>query len=128
MADPANGPYPHYQRDGPMAGEEPIAGPGRDRGPDRSVPTRAGRRSDGHRPGPGTEETIATSRLVVYFTLAMWLFRGCGYDTVLRNLVEGLAWTQTRLGRVAGGSMAEFCTSTAYRSGQASAVSAPPWP
>lgn len=34
------------------------------------------------------------ARLVVYFTLAMWLFRGCGYDTVLRNLVEGLAWTR----------------------------------
>ncbi|HEX5114433.1 MAG TPA: IS4 family transposase [Pseudonocardiaceae bacterium] len=34
------------------------------------------------------------ARLVVYFTLAMWLFAGHGYDTVLRNLVEGLAWTK----------------------------------
>lgn len=38
------------------------------------------------------------ARLVVYFTLAMWLFRGCGYDTVLRNLVEGLAWTRAGWG------------------------------
>jgi len=34
------------------------------------------------------------ARLMVYFTLALWLFAGCGYDTVLRNLVEGLAWTR----------------------------------
>jgi hypothetical protein len=34
------------------------------------------------------------ARLVVYFTLAMWLFAEHGYDTVLRNLVEGLAWTK----------------------------------
>jgi Insertion element 4 transposase N-terminal/Transposase DDE domain len=34
------------------------------------------------------------ARLTVYFTLALWLFMGCGYDTVLRNLAEGLAWVQ----------------------------------
>jgi hypothetical protein len=38
------------------------------------------------------------ARLVVYFTLAMWLFAGYGYDTVPRNLVEGLAWTPTGWG------------------------------
>ena len=38
------------------------------------------------------------ARLVVYFTLAMWLFAGQGYDTVLRNLVEGLAWTRAGWG------------------------------
>ena len=32
------------------------------------------------------------ARLTVYFTLALWLFMGCGYDAVLRNLAEGLAW------------------------------------
>lgn len=34
------------------------------------------------------------ARLMVYFTLAMWLFAGSGYDTVIRHLVEGLAWTR----------------------------------
>lgn len=34
------------------------------------------------------------ARLVLYFTLALWLFAGSGYDTVIRNLVEGLAWTR----------------------------------
>jgi Insertion element 4 transposase N-terminal/Transposase DDE domain len=34
------------------------------------------------------------ARLTVYFTLALWLFMGCGYDAVLRNLVDGLAWAQ----------------------------------
>jgi hypothetical protein len=39
------------------------------------------------------------ARLTVYFTLALWLFMGCGYDTVLRNLVEGLAWTRAGWGQ-----------------------------
>lgn len=39
------------------------------------------------------------ARLVVYFTLALWLFAGSGYDTVLRNLVEGLAWTRQGWGQ-----------------------------
>lgn len=34
------------------------------------------------------------ARLMVYFTLALWLFAGSGYDTVIRNLVEGLAWSR----------------------------------
>jgi hypothetical protein len=34
------------------------------------------------------------ARLMVYFTLAMWLFAGSGYDAVIRHLVEGLAWTR----------------------------------
>lgn len=38
------------------------------------------------------------ARLMVYFTLAMWLFAGAGYDTVIRNLVEGLAWTRAGWG------------------------------
>jgi Insertion element 4 transposase N-terminal/Transposase DDE domain len=38
------------------------------------------------------------ARLTVYFTLALWLFMGCGYDAVIRNLVEGLAWTQAGWG------------------------------
>ncbi|MCX4910364.1 IS4 family transposase [Streptomyces sp. NBC_00878] len=38
------------------------------------------------------EERIRSlpSWLVVYFTLAMWLFTGSGYDSVLRELVENL--------------------------------------
>ncbi len=39
------------------------------------------------------------ARLTVYFTLALWLFMGCGYDIVLRNLVEGLAWTRAGWGQ-----------------------------
>jgi hypothetical protein len=35
---------------------------------------------------------LLPARLTVYFTLALWLFMGCGYDAVLRNLAEGLAW------------------------------------
>lgn len=38
------------------------------------------------------------ARLMVYFTLAMWLFAGSGYDAVIRNLVEGLAWTRAGWG------------------------------
>ena len=38
------------------------------------------------------------ARLTVYFTLALWLFMGCGYDAVIRNLVEGLAWTRAGWG------------------------------
>lgn len=34
------------------------------------------------------------ARLVVYFTLALWLFAGSGYDAVIRHLVEGLAWAR----------------------------------
>jgi hypothetical protein len=34
------------------------------------------------------------ARLTVYFTLALWLFMGCGYDAVIRNLTDGLAWAQ----------------------------------
>ncbi|MDX8035875.1 IS4 family transposase [Lentzea sp. BCCO 10_0856] len=34
------------------------------------------------------------ARLTLYFTLALWLFRGRGYDLVLRNLVDGLAFTR----------------------------------
>lgn len=34
------------------------------------------------------------ARLMVYFTLALWLFAGNGYDAVIRALVEGLAWTR----------------------------------
>src|SRR5438552_7057763 len=39
------------------------------------------------------------ARLTVYFTLALWLFMGCGYDTVLGNLVEGLVWTRAGWGQ-----------------------------
>jgi hypothetical protein len=39
------------------------------------------------------------ARLMVYFTLALWLFAGSGYDAVIRNLVEGLAWTRTGWGQ-----------------------------
>lgn len=35
---------------------------------------------------------LLPARLTVYFTLALWLFMGCGYDAVIRNLTEGLAW------------------------------------
>jgi hypothetical protein len=38
------------------------------------------------------------ARLVVYFTLALWLYAGSGYDTVIRTLVEGLAWTRAGWG------------------------------
>jgi hypothetical protein len=38
------------------------------------------------------------ARLMVYFTLALWLFAGCGYDTVIRNLVDGLAWSRVGWG------------------------------
>jgi hypothetical protein len=34
------------------------------------------------------------ARLTVYITLAMWLFMGSGYDTVVRQLVEGLRWSR----------------------------------
>jgi hypothetical protein len=34
------------------------------------------------------------ARLTVYVTLAMWLFMGAGYDTVVRQLVEGLRWSR----------------------------------
>ncbi|HEX2300430.1 MAG TPA: IS4 family transposase [Pseudonocardiaceae bacterium] len=34
------------------------------------------------------------TRLTVYVTLAMWLFMGSGYDTVVRQLVEGLRWSR----------------------------------
>jgi hypothetical protein len=34
------------------------------------------------------------ARLTVYVTLAMWLFMGSGYDTVVRQLVEGLRWSR----------------------------------
>lgn len=39
------------------------------------------------------------ARLIVYFTLALWLFTGSGYDTVMRNLVEGLAWARQGWGQ-----------------------------
>lgn len=32
------------------------------------------------------------ARLMVYFTLALWLFADIGYELVLRRLVEGLDW------------------------------------
>lgn len=34
------------------------------------------------------------ARMTVYVTLAMWLFMGSGYDTVVRQLVEGLRWSR----------------------------------
>jgi hypothetical protein len=34
------------------------------------------------------------ARMTVYVTLAMWLFMGAGYDTVVRQLVEGLRWSR----------------------------------
>src|SRR6266545_2413491 len=33
------------------------------------------------------------ARLTLYFTLAMWLWRESGYEEVLRQLLEGLAWS-----------------------------------
>jgi hypothetical protein len=33
------------------------------------------------------------ARLTLYFTLAMWLWREHGYEEVLRQLIEGLAWS-----------------------------------
>jgi Insertion element 4 transposase N-terminal/Transposase DDE domain len=35
------------------------------------------------------------ARLTTYFTLAMWLWREHGYEEVLRQLVDGLAWSGT---------------------------------
>ncbi|MPZ84250.1 MAG: hypothetical protein GEV28_29150, partial [Actinophytocola sp.] len=32
------------------------------------------------------------SRLMVYFTLAMWLWREHGYEEVLRQLTDGMVW------------------------------------
>lgn len=40
-----------------------------------------------------------SARLMVHFTLALWLFSGSGYDTVMRNLVEGLSWTRQGWGQ-----------------------------
>jgi hypothetical protein len=33
------------------------------------------------------------ARLTTYFTLAMWLWREHGYEEVLRQLIDGLAWS-----------------------------------
>ena len=37
---------------------------------------------------------LLPARLVVYFVLALWLFRGrnCGYGRVMGKLVDGLYW------------------------------------
>jgi hypothetical protein len=46
-----------------------------------------------------TRKRSLPARLMVYFTLALWLYAGSGYDTVIRNLVDGLAWTRTGWGQ-----------------------------
>jgi hypothetical protein len=38
------------------------------------------------------------ARLTVYFTLALWVWARAGYDTVLRNLIDGLAWIRADWG------------------------------
>ncbi|MDT3444659.1 transposase domain-containing protein [Pseudofrankia sp. BMG5.37] len=48
---------------------------------------------------------LLPSRLVVYFVLALWLFRGrnCGYVQVLSRLVGGLYFQRRAVGLAAGG-------------------------
>src|SRR6266545_4363775 len=96
----------------PVAGVTRIVKAARDRLPDRvaiGVLTRtfppelvdevideAGAREQRRRSLP--------ARLTVYFVLAMWLWREHGYEEVLRQLLDGLAWSgsitkaRTRLG------------------------------
>jgi hypothetical protein len=44
------------------------------------------------RVGGEQRHRLLPARLVVYYVLAMALFSQCGYEEVMRNLVEGLAW------------------------------------
>uniref|UniRef100_UPI0021C1CFEE transposase domain-containing protein n=2 Tax=Frankia tisae TaxID=2950104 RepID=UPI0021C1CFEE len=48
---------------------------------------------------------LLPSRLVVYFVLALWLFRGrnCGYVQVLSRLVDGLYWRRRAAALASGG-------------------------
>ena len=72
-----------------------AAGPGVGRGAGEDVPAGAGRPGRG---GDGTREVrrrlllLLPARLVVYFVLALWLFRGrnCGYGQVVVKVADGL--------------------------------------
>jgi len=58
----------------------------------RAFPAAVGRRGGGHDGDPRAPTAVVAGRLVVYFVLALWLFRGpnCGYAHVLGKLVDGL--------------------------------------